>query len=111
VEEKTCTERLDNRKLEYIKGVVQMRWPNASDFDFEQIWALHRQSISKSSYMIQSYVKRKQNCSKPLLTSSCFGPFYMLIVIHDNIQRCTYVPVTPYMKWLVKVHESRQVHW
>ena len=53
------TGSLDRKKLDYIKTVVHTRRPTMSDIDFEQVWTLCRQSISKSCQTLQSNAKRK----------------------------------------------------
>ena len=53
------TGSLDRKKLDYIKTVLHTRRPNMSDVDFEQIWTLCRQSISKSCQTLRLNAKRK----------------------------------------------------
>ena len=53
------TGSLNRKKLDYTKTVLHTRRPNISDVDFEKIWTLCKQSISKSCKTLRSNAKRK----------------------------------------------------
>ena len=53
------TGTLSDAKLTYIKTLVQSRVPNKSPVEFEHIWSLCRQSLSKSCQTLRTSAKRK----------------------------------------------------
>ena len=53
------TASLDEKKMRYIRSVVQSRVPNMADVEFEYLWGLCRASISKSCQTLRNRAKRK----------------------------------------------------
>ena len=53
------TQQLSQTKLDYTKSLVRARAANKSDSDFEPIWALCRNSISKFCQTLRNSVKKK----------------------------------------------------
>lgn len=53
------TATLDNEKLDYIKMVVHSRVPNISQVEFELIWSMCQQSISKSCPTLRTMARRR----------------------------------------------------
>ena len=56
---KNSTGSLDATKLEYIKNVVRSRVPSMSPVEYEYVWKMCRQSISKSCQTLRTGAKRK----------------------------------------------------
>ena len=53
------TATLDEKKLKYIKTIIQSRVPRMSETEFEHLWLLCRGSISKSCQCLRTKAKRK----------------------------------------------------
>lgn len=53
------TAALDEKKLKYIKTIIQSRVPRMSEAEFESLWILCRSSISKSCQSLRTKSKRK----------------------------------------------------
>ena len=62
------TTALDEKKLNYIKTIIQSRVPRMSEIEFASLWILCRSSISKSSQGFAPSLNR--NCISYLTSNN-----------------------------------------